>query len=177
MRCTDPPASQRLRTQLARAVHEPARCTRPSADPWPALPGPGRGPALHGLSRGPVIQTGPGADNTTSQVERASGHPAGQDPRPTRTCHCRPRRALALHGPSRGPVTQTESDWPGANFATGLHHTSPGGLDQPGQTRYPGKAVSDSIHHLRSSADPRPATARPGGARAARTLPRAGAPD
>jgi len=100
---------------------------------------------------------------------RSSAHPG--------PATARPRRALALHGPSRGPVTQTESDWPGANYATGLHHTSPGGLDQPGQTRYPGKAVSDSIHHLRSSADPRPATARPGGARAARTLPRAGAPD
>ncbi len=49
----------------------------------PTPPGPGGGHALHGPSRGPVTKTGPGADNTTSQDERPSGHPAGQDPKPT----------------------------------------------------------------------------------------------
>ena len=157
--------------------HVAGSCTRTSADPRPALPGPGRASAARTLLRtsdsdwpgsGQHHQPGRTALGPTCW-SRSSAYPG--------PATARPRRALALHGPSRGPVTQIESDWPGANYATGLHHTSPGGLDQPGQTRYPGKAVSDSIHHLRSSADPRPATARPGGARAARTLPRAGAPD
>jgi hypothetical protein len=91
-----------------------------------------------------------------------------------RPCHCQApagtRAARTLPRPS-------DSDWPGANYATGLHITSPGGLDHPDQMLYPGKAVSYLIHHPRSPANPRPATARPGGARAARTLPRAGAPD
>ncbi len=84
------------------------------------------------------------------------------------------RRALALHGPSRGPVTQT-----GPEPTRPPVRTSRARADSTNQVnmRYPGKAVSDSIHHPRSSADPRHATARPGGARAARTLPRAGAPD
>jgi hypothetical protein len=179
MRCTDrdPLASQRLRTQLARAVHEPARCTRSSADTRPALPGPGRASAARSLPRpsdsdwpgsGQYHQSGRMALRPTCW-SRSSAHPG--------PATARPRWALVLHGPSHGPVTQTESDWPGANYATGLHLTNPGELDQHGQMRYPGKAVSDSIHHPRSSADPRPATARPGGARAARTLPRAGAPN
>ena len=47
-----------------------------------------QGPALHGLSRGPVTQTGPGADNTTSQVERPSSPLLGKILCPPRTCHC-----------------------------------------------------------------------------------------
>jgi hypothetical protein len=162
--------------------HVAGSCTRTSADPGLHCQDPA-GQALHGPSRGPVTQTesdwpGSGQHRQPGRTalrpscwSRSSAHPG--------PATARPRRTHALHGPSRGPVTRTEPDWPGANrdYATGLHHTSPGRLDQPGQTRDPGKAVSDSFHRPRSSADPRTATARPGGARAARHLARAGAPD
>jgi hypothetical protein len=137
--------------------HVAGSCTRTSADPGLHCQDPA-GQALHGPSRGPVTQTesdwpGSGQHRQPGRTalrpscwSRSSAHPG--------PATARPRWALVLHGLSRGPVTQTESDWPGANHATGLHLTSPGGLDQPGRMRYPGKAVSDSIHHPRSSADP-----------------------
>jgi hypothetical protein len=167
--------------QPGRTALRPSCWSRSSAHPGPATARPRGALVLHGLSRGPVTQTesdwpGSGQHRQPGQTalrpsrwSRSSAHPG--------PATARPRWALVLHGLSRGPVTQTESDWPGANHATGLHLTSPGGLDQPGQMRYPGKAVFDSVHRPRSSADPRPATARPGRTRAARTLPRAGAPD
>jgi hypothetical protein len=51
-----------------------------------------------------------------------------------RTCHCQApagiRAARTLPRPS-------DSDWPGANYASGPYLTSPGGLDQPGQYAIP----------------------------------------
>jgi hypothetical protein len=139
------------------------------------------GPALHGPSRGPSDSDWPGSGQYRQPGRTTPGRPAGQGPRATPgPATARPRRALALHGPSRGLVTQIEPDWgPEPTVTTPPGRTKRARADStnPVKLRNPGKAVSDSIHHPRSSADPRPATARPGGARAARNLPRAGAPD
>ena len=146
------------------------------------------------LSRPPGLHchdpAGPSAARTLPRASDSDWPGSGQHHQPGRTAlrptcwsrssanhgpaTARLRRALALHGPSRGPVTQT-----GPEPTTPPGRTSRARADStnPVNMRYPGKAVSDSIHHPRSSADPRPATARPGGTRAARTLPRAGAPD
>ena len=148
--------------------------------PGPTAARPRQAPALHGPSRGPVTPTEP---RPGSGQFRQPGRTA---PRPS--CRIRssahlgpatagPRRAPVLYALSRGPVTRKEPHWPGVNHVAGPHLASPHGPDQPGQVPHPGKAVFDSVHRPRSSADPRPATARPGRTRAARTLPRAGGPD
>jgi hypothetical protein len=127
------------------------------------------------------------SDSDRATARERTNPPAGTNgPRPScpirPSAHLRPatagpRRAPALHSLSRGPVTRKEPHWPGVNHVAGPHLASPHVPDQLGQVPHPGIAVFDSVHRPRSSADPRPATARPGRTRAARTLPRAGDPD
>jgi hypothetical protein len=150
MRCTDPPASQRLRVLQARAAHEPARCTRSSADPPACTARTRRGQALHRPSRCPVTRTGPTRSGKHHQPGRTSLGPycwtritriVTRSSANPRACH---RQAPARTHAARTFPRLSDSNW----TWSAKHH-------QPGRTALRPTCWS------RSSANPGPASARP----------------
>ena len=160
--------------------HVAGSCTRTSADPRPALPGPGRASAARTLPRPSDSDRVRLARERTTPPARTNGPQAILLVKilgPPRTCHSQApvgtRAARTLPRPSDSDRVRLARSQP-------RHRAAP---HEPGRTRPTRSNAIPRESGIRLNpppeilSRPRPATARPGGTRAARTLPRAGAPD